>query len=153
MLRRKRSKSRAKLFILLCCFVLISATVIGCSSSEQATGTKNAPNGNTEQISTAELADKQNHNHSQAGLSCNQCHGENLGTPVSQDQCLSCHGSMETVAAKTEAMEPNPHGPHHYDTADCTVCHRVHEKSEMMCATCHNFPWINELDQEKWETL
>jgi len=150
----KKGKGRSKQIFLLASFLLVLVAVIGCSSQQvYQSGSNNTGREQTDQASVIATSEMQNNKHSQLGLSCEQCHSEGVGSPVSQDQCLSCHQSMEAVATKTVAMEPNPHGPHHYDTADCTTCHAVHQKSQMMCSTCHAFNWIEELDEEKWEKL
>jgi cytochrome c nitrite reductase small subunit len=56
-----------------------------------------------------------------------------------QEWCLRCHehGSYEELAQRTEELELNPHDSH-YGEMECSICHRVHEASEEVCAYCHD---------------
>ena len=143
-----------KLAFLLGCLLFVFIAVMGCDGQQAASQTK--PQGSAGEggqaalVNTGEQADN---THSKMGLQCEQCHEQGVENPVKQEQCLSCHKGMAEVALLTKEKEPNPHGPHHYDTADCTTCHSIHAKSQMMCSTCHDFPWINELDEELWTKL
>ena len=60
------------------------------------------------------------------------------------EQCLACHGSFETVAARTANVKPqNPHSSPHGNTyTACDLCHHQHAKSENFCAQCHNFKFV-----------
>lgn len=87
-----------------------------------------------------------------------------LKTPVGKETCLSCHGSFEDLAEKTESCTVltdvkgttvNPHaipenGEHNTEPA-CTTCHGVHKDvdpqeyckgchhvNEYVCYTCHD---------------
>lgn len=91
-----------------------------------------------------------NHNGLENGLECFQCHITiGLNEPekeVASDQCLACHlHNYEDLATSTQNLEPNPHKSPHYEDLDCTMCHQVHEKSELMCAECHTFDWMEDL--------
>jgi len=82
------------------------------------------------------------HLHQLAGVGCADCHGKAAKPePVEMEQCLSCHGSGEKVAALTAKMKPqNPHVSTHYNSdLDCNLCHRQHQKSENYCAECHRW--------------
>jgi fumarate reductase flavoprotein subunit len=74
------------------------------------------------------------------GLSCNGCHQENPpATPVKTSQCLSCHGTYEQLADKTDGKGAvNPHGSHQGDLS-CDSCHNVHKPSVNYCSQCHQF--------------
>jgi hypothetical protein len=83
------------------------------------------------------------HLHAEAMIDCGGCHGN--GTPlldatVANSRCLSCHGPLEKLAAKTapkDLPERNPHKSHIGEVA-CTVCHLAHAPSTVYCVTCHN---------------
>ena len=57
--------------------------------------------------------------------------------------CMSCHGSYEALAKKTENLsEPNPHRSHHYGTGlSCTACHAEHSQPRAYCNECHEFKY------------
>ena len=80
--------------------------------------------------------------HAAEGYKCTKCHTTAKKTdPVPQETCLSCHGDGDSkkLAAITAKVKPvNPHENRHYGTeADCSLCHRVHEKPVNYCADCH----------------
>ena len=58
-------------------------------------------------------------------------------------QCMSCHGTYEALAKKTDKLdEPNPHRSHHYGTGiSCTACHKEHSKPAAYCNECHEFKY------------
>ncbi|MEL1134649.1 cytochrome c3 family protein [Desulfitobacterium sp. THU1] len=150
MFKNEGGSLKGKLLVLMLGLLVIIVAVIGCTTQN-----KNQPNQpNIQQGSqppTTQTADRQNNSHSKMGVKCEQCHVTE-GKPVTKQQCQSCHKNIEDLRAKTKDMDPNPHGPHHYDLEDCTICHSVHGKSQMMCSQCHDFPWIKELDKE-WEIV
>ena len=78
--------------------------------------------------------------HIKIGLNCDSCHGAATvatGAEVSMAKCLSCHGSYEELAKRTETMSRNPHtNPHNFDLA-CNVCHHGHSADENYCESCH----------------
>jgi hypothetical protein len=80
--------------------------------------------------------------HGKGGIVCLSCHGKTLpkeGDTVENDRCLTCHGSMETLAKKTEPKDfpdRNPHKSHLGEIA-CTVCHKAHSPSQVYCLSCH----------------
>jgi hypothetical protein len=83
------------------------------------------------------------HQHTTAMIDCGGCHGKEtplVDTTVANSRCLSCHGPLEKLAAKTapkDLPERNPHKSHLGDVA-CTVCHHAHTNSTNYCLTCHN---------------
>lgn len=84
------------------------------------------------------------HLHQLHGITCNQCHPE--GTPpgpLTTEQCLACHGSLEEVIARTATTRPhNPHGsPHGKTYLACDLCHHQHAWSENFCLLCHDFEY------------
>jgi hypothetical protein len=83
------------------------------------------------------------HLHAMAKIDCGGCHGKEaplLDTTVENSRCLSCHGPLEKLAAKTTPKDlpgRNPHKSHLGDVA-CTVCHHAHSDSSVYCLNCHN---------------
>jgi RecJ-like exonuclease len=78
--------------------------------------------------------------HQDRGVSCADCHGKaKTSAEVTTERCLSCHGPVEALVAKTAPAKPvNPHeSPHWGKEMDCTVCHRQHEATVNWCAYCH----------------
>lgn len=85
------------------------------------------------------------HFHMLAGVTCASCHGETQPTQsVSTEQCLVCHGPLESLAALTAEVKPhNPHmTPHGPTFAQCNLCHQVHQASTNFCADCHDFDYV-----------
>lgn len=81
--------------------------------------------------------------HADDKVKCVKCHGTAKRTePVSMETCLGCHGDGDSkaLAALTAKAKPmNPHENRHYGTeADCSLCHRVHQKSVNYCLDCHS---------------
>jgi hypothetical protein len=78
--------------------------------------------------------------HIKTGLNCDSCHGAvkvAAGAEVGTAKCLSCHGSYEKLAKRTETMIRNPHtNPHSLDL-DCYACHHGHSADENYCGSCH----------------
>ena len=82
------------------------------------------------------------HLHGLNEVGCEDCHeSSSEPEPVTSGGCLNCHESFESVVKKTEFLGHfNPHNSKHYgDKQACDICHYVHEKSENLCATCHDF--------------
>lgn len=90
--------------------------------------------------------------HEQSGkLDCKDCHGtakpksvppETALSTVNQ-QCIACHGSWPTVAAKLAPRLSNKHiNPHasHVVGIECVTCHVGHDRpSRAYCLECHAF--------------
>lgn len=84
--------------------------------------------------------------HKKFGFDCATCHGdmksEKDAKPLTNEQCLSCHGSYAKVSKRTGFLDKdgtNPHnGFHHADKLDCIDCHREHRPSRNYCASCHD---------------
>jgi predicted CXXCH cytochrome family protein len=79
--------------------------------------------------------------HAEADVGCAGCHGPGVPTDadVENAQCLSCHGPMDELEARTRpAVFPdrNPHHSHLGEIA-CTVCHKAHAPSVVYCLDCH----------------
>jgi hypothetical protein len=101
------------------------------------------------------------HKHAQLGISCQTCHGRDLGTAVDElvthitgnytvplwertlpmDTCFQCHDSYEAVVPLTDpartGAERNPHAGH-WGTLECAICHNMHRTSVDYCGGCHN---------------
>jgi cytochrome c nitrite reductase small subunit len=112
--------------------------------------------------------------HAEADVECHDCHQATIATQAhegiayitgnyktplekrqfSRDFCLKCHSesggatTFEQAKAATNFEESNPHDSHNGEQ-DCTLCHNMHRQSEVMCAQCHHFDWMNDLD-ESW---
>lgn len=85
------------------------------------------------------LADR----HARRQVSCVACHevaAPQPGAKVDNAKCLTCHKSADEVAKRTQKMDPNPHY-NHLVGLRCQECHRGHQKSVNMCASCHNLQW------------
>jgi fumarate reductase flavoprotein subunit len=77
--------------------------------------------------------------HVVAGLNCAACHKETPpATPVSTATCLTCHGSYDALAKKTENVAPNPHASHQGDLP-CESCHHIRKASVDFCDQCHQW--------------
>jgi hypothetical protein len=84
------------------------------------------------------------HWHQLSGVTCVMCHPPTGPPgPLSTEQCLTCHGSLEQVAARTAATRPNnPHAsPHGKTYMSCDLCHYQHARSENFCTLCHAFEY------------
>lgn len=108
--------------------------------------------------------------HAAAGVKCHDCHESSISvqaeegfkyitgdykTPLdkrkfSNDFCLKCHSDLNSIKAKTNFTDPNPHSsanPHtaHTGELDCTKCHSMHQSSQLYCTQCHIFKWVKDL--------
>jgi formate-dependent nitrite reductase cytochrome c552 subunit len=64
----------------------------------------------------------------------------------SKKDCLKCHEQEKIVAATNfTSSHSNPHDSH-LGEMDCNLCHKMHRKSEVYCAQCHDFDWFKKLD-------
>jgi fumarate reductase flavoprotein subunit len=74
------------------------------------------------------------------GLSCAACHDETPPTKAATTaKCLSCHGTYDALADKTEGKGgANPHDSHQGELG-CASCHHVHKLSVNFCSQCHQF--------------
>ena len=79
--------------------------------------------------------------HKKLGLACDACHGSDGIKKIEKSKtCLACHKSMETVAAKTKDVTPNPHQNHFVDSNEiqCVQCHQGHKADIVACQQCHS---------------
>lgn len=83
--------------------------------------------------------------HGKLGFTCENCHQG--GDPkqyqrLKTEDCLSCHGSAQKVANRTQFMDVNHTNPHNslHDKLDldCYECHAEHKPSQNLCQTCHD---------------
>lgn len=80
--------------------------------------------------------------HARSDVMCSGCHGGVIpkeDDTIDNSRCLSCHGPMEKLAARTtpkDFPDRNPHKSHLGDMA-CVVCHKSHEASTVYCLQCH----------------
>jgi len=102
--------------------------------------------------------------HAAAGVNCHDCHessisiqaeeglkyvNNNYETPLEKRQfateefCTRCH-DLESVKAKTNFAESNPHDNHNGEM-ECYTCHNMHQESKVFCQQCHSFSWYNDL--------
>jgi nitrate/TMAO reductase-like tetraheme cytochrome c subunit len=110
--------------------------------------------------------------HAAAGVTCHQCHESsfavqaeegfkfitgNFKTPLdkrnfSNELCLKCHTDFESIKAKTNFEDSNPHESHQ-GKLDCNKCHNMHQMSQVFCTECHfNFKWVDDLP-DYWKKL
>ena len=80
------------------------------------------------------LADR----HVARGANCAACHTTQPPKAVPAKQCLTCHGSYEKLAQRTENLDVNPHDSH-MGELECTECHKGHKKPQLVCDQCHEF--------------
>lgn len=77
--------------------------------------------------------------HLENGVSCEDCHETDKPVKRAPDSaCKSCHGEYPEVAELTKELEINPHASHQGEPR-CTLCHKTHEPSVLMCNQCHSF--------------
>ena len=78
--------------------------------------------------------------HTEFGVDCVTCHDEEpAAKPVPTAVCLSCHGSYDDLADKTDDKGANnPHASHN-GPLECNSCHHVHQPSVNFCGQCHVF--------------
>lgn len=77
--------------------------------------------------------------HFDNGVTCVDCHDtDNPVKKASVSACSTCHGEYADVAELTASMEINPHASHQGEVR-CTLCHKTHEPSVLMCNNCHEF--------------
>ncbi|MGL4668742.1 MAG: cytochrome c3 family protein [Saezia sp.] len=56
------------------------------------------------------------------------------------EQCLTCHGSYQENAEKTERFGKwNPHNSIHGGYVDCTNCHQQNKLTRNYCSYCHEY--------------
>ena len=81
------------------------------------------------------------HIHGLLGIGCGGCHKDSTKFgQLSTADCLACHQSFVSVAARTQTRRPDPHNsPHYGNSVDCDLCHRIHTFSENFCAQCHDW--------------
>ena len=122
-----RSGSDCMIVITVICLILLSTISSG-----------------TESVKGGKIGEALSSKHKKyAELTCDDCHMTTTLTGITTDQCLSCHGSFEEVAAVTKNMDPDPHdSPHYGKELDCDLCHHEHSVSENFCAQCHEWELI-----------
>lgn len=78
--------------------------------------------------------------HLDKSLNCASCHVEAPpAKAVAMAKCLTCHGTYDQLADKTDGKGAhNPHASHQGDLS-CDSCHNVHKPSVNYCAQCHQF--------------
>ncbi|MGR6835997.1 cytochrome c3 family protein [Syntrophomonas erecta] len=109
--------------------------------------------------------------HAVEDVDCHQCHEPDLSTQIhelfvfvtgnyevplekrefKQEFCLECHSetgeatTWEEAKEATDFQESNPHDSHNTDL-ECNACHNMHQPSQVFCAECHYFDWMDDLD-------
>ncbi|MGE4261863.1 MAG: cytochrome c3 family protein [Shewanella sp.] len=77
--------------------------------------------------------------HFSKGVKCASCHGDaQPREAVTMMKCVQCHNTKK-LAEKTKDMKPtNVHNNRHFGTeTKCLSCHKIHQKSENACVSCH----------------
>lgn len=88
------------------------------------------------QSASAAVAD----GHAARGQACTACHigDKPAGDNVAIDNCIACH--TESPKGKPQVIDghkiENVHQAH-FDTYECTQCHKGHKQSTFACAQCH----------------
>ncbi|MBM9613793.1 cytochrome c3 family protein [Desulfobulbus rhabdoformis] len=79
------------------------------------------------------------HEHLVQGVTCSACHADGFFDQVDNGICLSCHGPMDTLIAKTTPKQFPDRNPHksHLGEISCTVCHVLHGQQKIYCLECH----------------
>ncbi len=79
--------------------------------------------------------------HAKGQVTCSGCHGAipKLDDTLDNARCLSCHGPMDQLAARSAPKDFPDRNPHksHLGEIHCTVCHKAHEPSKTYCLDCH----------------
>jgi len=79
--------------------------------------------------------------HTKANVTCQSCHKESPPKQlVPTSQCLTCHGDMARLIARSSKAVPNPHASPHLEPGQqskCEECHHIHKPSEVSCYVCH----------------
>lgn len=71
-------------------------------------------------------------------IKCEKCHQGQFNNRVPTDACTGCHLSGIELAKKKEGVFLNPHNsPHWGTTVECSVCHKEHQPSQLICVNCH----------------
>lgn len=103
--------------------------------------------------------------HYDAGVVCIDCHEPTMEqqfddlemyikneykTPLKtrrfdNDWCFRCHEheSYEEIKELTAGLDRNPHDGH-FGKLDCRICHKMHQPSQLYCATCHDYETLPE---------
>ncbi|ADD68715.1 hypothetical protein Dacet_1952 [Denitrovibrio acetiphilus DSM 12809] len=103
--------------------------------------------------------------HGDAGLTCADCHEEYIANGVSKkdsssklrkrdfgdDFCLRCHDKEEVDKEVVFPFGKGKVRPHsqHVGELNCSTCHSMHSKSDLLCAKCHVQPWMKTLPK-RW---
>jgi fumarate reductase flavoprotein subunit len=81
--------------------------------------------------------------HLENEIACVDCHGtENPKKMAKTSACKSCHDSGPDVIINdtVDGIEYNlPVHKAHTGPLRCSLCHKVHEASELYCNKCHRF--------------
>jgi hypothetical protein len=108
-------------------------------------------------------SDYEDHLHQEANVICKECHKAGLfdvldeavayitndyrnpmrETKLSQEYCLQCHRSYDSLIAQTDNLVPNPHDPPHFEEPECSECHKSHRETILLCEECHEFDFDN----------
>lgn len=77
--------------------------------------------------------------HTARGITCVNCHGDNMADPKYPDRntCFQCHVESSLIEKTKDVKPTNPHSAPHNN--ECTLCHMQHEKPVNYCETCHKF--------------
>jgi hypothetical protein len=123
--------------IMVVLLIVCSAPFASLPHAQEAGGTRTGQAGATHGNAANDLLLAK---HLAAGLKCSACHKDNPPkTPANDAVCLTCHGPLSALIAKTAADAPNPHAQAHIGPIPCTACHHVHAPSESYCNKCHSF--------------
>jgi formate-dependent nitrite reductase cytochrome c552 subunit len=79
---------------------------------------------------------------------CKSCHVGSGKTSATDQACVECHGTIDSIEIDTSKLAiegANPHKSFHYNKgASCLACHAEHEKKAPVCAECHR-SWFHKM--------
>ncbi|MCB2217761.1 cytochrome c3 family protein [Desulfofustis glycolicus] len=84
--------------------------------------------------------------HRENDITCKNCHEIDEPEKRASDQaCIDCHsavpGSVKTYADRGMELLVNIHDSHEGQLR-CTLCHHIHEPSDLYCNSCHELEII-----------
>ena len=117
--------NRKTVFIFFACLSLVlGMTVLGLATEKQP------------------LAQR----HADKDVACQDCHMDPSRIEPQNSACITCHGTIEKMAAQTTVPQGgmymehvNPHA-HHLGPLECYACHRIHKRADETnpCTQCHS---------------
>lgn len=144
----KKSKKKPAVILTLACICALSLcifTTVGCS-----------PSGSSSSGTETEAADN-------SLVAYHASIGQDISyiTDVSYSTCSQCHGSVDEIVAKTDAMwegigqitDANPHDTHGTNAFECEDCHVLTSGPQVnQCNACHDFDTPDGWEEKSYTT-